>query len=127
MSAPAVNAIRHAQRTVQKLAGLTVRYQSGDYVVAGLPATPAAVSAEVLFDPEDSATAALAQDWLIDTDAITYAGLAQRPRAGDRITVADGRGQRVYEVVPLGGRHYEPADSYGLQWRIHTKLLSGEI
>lgn len=120
------NAIALAQQTVARHYGLTVRYQSGTNVVARLEATPAAVSADVLAF-EDLAVRATAQDWLVAADSLTYQGAQQYPHAGDRIVVSDGRGERIYEVVPMGGgSHYEPADAHGLQWRIHSKLLTAE-
>lgn len=123
------SAIRNAQRTVARHAGLRVRYESGDHRVEQLRATPAAVSAEVLVE-EDLGVRALSQDWLVDRDQLRYQGQRQKPAAGDRLVLlddADGA-RRVYEVVALGGgSHYEPADPYGLQWRIHSKLIQGGI
>lgn len=123
---PAARAIAIAQRTVARHSGLSVRYDSGAAHVDDVRAVPAAVSADVLVE-EDLATRALAQDFFIGTGALRYDGVANKPKVGDRITVTDGGDTRIYEVLRLSGKsHFEPADPYGLQWRVHTLMIQGD-
>ena len=92
----AARAIALAQRTVARHAGLKVRYESEGTELIGIWATPAQVSAEVLAE-EDLAVRAKAQDWfLFCVDLVFPPGGARPPKVGDRLTVKDPAGDRVY-------------------------------
>lgn len=45
------------------------------------------------------------------------------PKRNDVIKMKIGNEEHIYTVNgDFGGVHYEPVDSYGIAWRIHTKL-----
>lgn len=123
----AARAIALMQRTVARQTGLSVRYQSAGTELIGILATPAQVSAEVLAE-EELGVRAIAQDWFLNTADLVFAGSRRKPLVGDRIVVKDPAGDRTFEVCPLGrSSHFKPADRFGLQWRIHSKQIEGNI
>lgn len=88
-----------------------------------LKATPAQVAEELLAVEEFDLRARLL-DWIVRAGDLVIDGLPTRPQKGDRIETARIGGE-VYEVAPLAAAtECQPADAYGLQWRIHSKLVS---
>lgn len=88
-----------------------------------LLAVPAEVEIETL-DGAGLLVVARATDFLVRTEDLLLGGEASEPRAGDRIRRSVGVRLVTYEAMPLGPKsHFEAADPYRIQWRIHTKQV----
>jgi len=63
-------------------------------------------------------------DFLVPCESLTIGGKLVEPQSGDRIQIQRAAGLEIYEVMQLGAEPaYEPADCYGIEWRIHTKRV----
>ena len=63
------------------------------------------------------------QDFIIETDALTFESGAFTPQAGDRITLVQGVLTRVFEVLAPAANVdcWKYSDPSGLAVRVHTK------
>ncbi|HUX02736.1 MAG TPA: hypothetical protein VMY35_17375 [Phycisphaerae bacterium] len=109
--------------TVQRAAAVRVQYVRGPQTI---PA--AAVIADVEIEvtgPFGWPVTSRATDFLVETQRLVMDGKPIEPEPGDRVRV-DRKGRwDTYEVTTFGDQgHCEPADPYGVSWRIHTKLVA---
>jgi len=67
-------------------------------------------------------------DFLVTAADLVLAGIETLPEAGDRIRVAAGDKERIFEVMAPGPgmSHYRAADPYRTAWRVHTKHVDTE-
>jgi hypothetical protein len=67
-------------------------------------------------------------DFLVSASALVLDGNVVLPERGDRITVTQDGGSKVFEVTSPGGAmaHWEPSDPWGRTLRIHTKHVATE-
>lgn len=81
---------------------------------------------EIEYDDGQGRIHARQRDFIIDAEDLVVNGARVLPAAGDTVAWFDAdRGQTLtYEVMPIGDKHYEPADSFHRQWRIHARLIS---
>jgi len=122
-----MNAIERATRvlnsTTARLAGTDAEYIRAGRVVCCPRVVAAAVSEDVLAE-ESFETRGRAQDWIVKVEALAVSGVPFEPAAGDRIRVRRAGKPWTYEVAELGDHAAEPADAYGVAWRIHSKLVA---
>ena len=83
------------------------------------------------YDVDDGAGALVAAqsiDFIVSAAALVLGGNVVLPERGDRITVTQDGGARVFEVTSPGGAmaHWEPSDPWGKTLRIHTKHVATE-
>jgi len=116
-------AVARLSATVQRAAGLAVQYYQ-DGLLIELTAVMADVDAEVV-GPDGFPVVARATDFLIPCAELLVGGEPVEPKAGDQVRVQRGGKLETYEAMRLGGdSHFEPADPYSNQWRVHTKRVS---
>lgn len=103
--------------------GVSVVYQRGAASVS-VVAIPSMHEYEVV-DDEGFGIVMLSRDYIVHAADMIISGSEIAPRAGDRITETIQGVVCVFEVMALGQKHeYEPLDTDGLMWLIHTKKVS---
>ena len=103
---------------MQQYAGVQVTYVRVGQQAATFTAVPGRVPAS-LYDAQGASLRVVVNDFIIDRKDL--AGFAPpSPVRGDKII----RGDQTFLVSgeDLGTTHYEDGDSYGVAWRVHTKL-----
>lgn len=104
-------------------AGLSVVYQRGASSVS-ITATATMHEYEVV-DDDGFGIVMLSRDYIVHAADMILSGAEIAPRAGDRITETIQGVVCVFEVMALGQKHeYEPLDTDGLMWLIHTKKVA---
>lgn len=104
-------------------AGLSVSYQRGALSVA-ITATATMHEYEIV-DDEGFGIVMLSRDYIVHAADMILSGVEIAPRAGDRIVETIRGVSQTFEVMPLGQKHeYEPFDTDGLLWLIHTKQVT---
>jgi hypothetical protein len=76
-------------------------------------------------DDEGFGIVMLSRDYIVHAADLVLNGLEFVPRSGDRIAETIQGVSCVFEVMPLGQKkEYEPFDTDGLMWLIHTKKVA---
>ena len=102
----------------EDIGGQSILYQRGSTLSAAITARVGVVTREIISG--DAVLAIHGTDFIFAiADAVwSQNATAFTPLAGDRVTY----GGLIYEVAAIGGvQHYEPSDSHGVSWRVHTQ------
>ena len=104
-------------------AGLSISYHRGINSVA-VTATATMHEYDVV-DDEGFGIVMLSRDYIVHAADMILSGSEIAPRSGDRIVETIRGVSQTFEVMPLGQKHaYEPLDTDGLLWLIHTKQVT---
>lgn len=116
------------QDRLESFAGVEVTYRRGGRKYAPATFTLQAVPGRNPVDVVDQSGVVLraqVQDFIVKIAAFRAKMPEPKyPVRGDEIEMTVANGYRVVFVVTgedFSTSHYEPADSYGVAWRIHTK------
>jgi len=99
-------------------AGQAVLYRRGSSLTAAITARVGAIVREIVSG--EAVLLTHGTDFIFAVaDAVWSDGVTTfTPQPGDKITY----GGKVYEVAAMGGTQcYEPSDSHGVSWRVHTQ------
>ena len=113
------------QSRMQKHAGLPVTYgRPGKFTINSLIAVPGRNPVDIV-DRNGVVLRGMVQDWIFTIDELVSQMTAdpRRPVKADEITAIVGSFRIVFIVTAedFSSSHYEPADSYGVAWRVHTR------
>lgn len=119
------NVIGVMQRAAGRIAAIPVEYRRGSDAIQ-IQAKKLLATVDVDTGDGTSITAQRV-DWIVPADDLVFEGEITDPAAEDLIVELQGSKERTYEVMPVGTEsHCEPADPYGNEWRIHSKLIETE-
>jgi hypothetical protein len=111
------------QSRLEEYGGITVTYRRNGEFSFLIVAIPGRNPVEIT-DQNGMVLRGQIQDFTMDI-AKLKAGMTdpKRPMRGDEIVAQMGRHKIVFQVngEDFSTSHYEPSDSYGVAWRIHTK------
>jgi len=102
----------------------TVQYTRTGFTPFQVLATVGSTQQDVM-DEAGFRTTARTIDFIISAASLVVSGVKTNPSIGDRIQLVVNGVVKVFEVLDAAGDgHFRWADSYGLMYRIHTKLVS---
>ncbi|MGB5334395.1 MAG: hypothetical protein WBN07_02160 [Woeseiaceae bacterium] len=111
------------QEWMELYGGVQIQYRRPGSFSFNIVAVPGRNPTDV-FDQNGTVLRAQVQDFIVDIARFRrLMSTGDRPLRGDEILM-EVAGQTVVFLVTgedIATSHYEPADSYGVAWRIHTR------
>lgn len=112
------------QDRMEQYGGLTVEYRRPGEFAFPICMVPGRNPTEIT-DVNGTLLRGQVQDFIVDICKLrNQMSDPKKPLRGDEIVANWADGQRIVYIVngeDIATSHYEPADSYGVAWRIHTK------